>query len=94
MSHVNHCIYAINNGSTYLQDPIPLPPKSDDLHIKINGYEDVVEPKFDPEIHLDLHKPKFVRLFPDFRKSSETPKVNGKEGSNFAYSSPFQVCLI
>lgn len=93
MSHYNHPIYQLNDGFLALQDPLPLPPESEDLPVKINTYEDVDEPKFDPDVHLDLQEPKFVKLLPDFRVADETPKANGKEGSVFAYTAPFQVIL-
>ncbi len=92
-SHYEHELYKLNAGSVFNQTPIPLPPKDGLAYVKINTYEDVDEPKFDPDVHLDLKKPEFVTLFPDFVKVSATEptkKVAG-EMSPFAYTSPFQV---
>ena len=91
MSHYGHPLYTVNSGSFYPQDPIPLPP-TDGLHVQINTYDDVPEePKFDPAVHLDLQRPRFIRLLPTYEKSFKF--VEPKEGgpSPFAWSSPFQV---
>ena len=95
-SHYEHSIYGINGDFESLQDPLPLPPKDGLTSVKLNTYEDVDEPRFDPEIHLNLQKPKFVRLMPDYRKRFEFPIEKRKcgKGSEFAWSSPFQVTYI
>lgn len=72
-------------------EALPLPPAKG-LPVKINYYEDVDEPRFDPAIHLNLEMPDYVRVFPDFKKMKKTPEFFGDaNGSKFAYSSPFQV---
>lgn len=72
--------------------PLPLPPNaSSSLPHKLNTYADVPEePVFDPDVHLDLRQPKFVRTFPDFEAKE---RMTGEEadGARFAWSSPFQV---
>ena len=92
-SHHEHSIYRLNSGAESLQTALPLPPKEGLTGIRINAYDDVPEPEFDPEIHLNLQRPKFVRLFPDFRKCSDFPvnKNKGENSSPLAWSSPFQV---
>ena len=94
-SHHEHSIYRLNSAFESLQDPLPLPPKEGLSTIKLNTYEDVDEPKFDPKIHLNLQKPKFVRLMPDYEKRFDFPIKGEKHenGSAFAWSSPFQVIL-
>ena len=70
---------------------MPLPP-FDGLPFKINEYHDVDEPVFDPDIHLDLEMPEYVRIFPDFQAVAKTPKFTfDTVGSRFGYSAPFQV---
>ena len=65
------------------------------LPVKINYYEDVDEPKFDPDIHIQLGKPEYVRCFPKFEKLDKTPCfATDQNGSQFAYSAPFQVTSI
>ena len=92
-SHYEFPLHKLNSGSFHHQGVLPLPP-ADGLSIRINTYEDVPEePRFNPEIHLDLRRPSYVRLFPDFEKAERAPPVNSSEGSRFAYSAPFQVCL-
>ena len=59
---------------------------------KVNTYEDVEEPQFDPKVHLDLHHPEYIRLLTNFEKTKKYPVVNDHNGSPFAYSAPFQVC--
>jgi len=56
--HYEHPLYAVNSGSFHHMGTLPLPPK-DGMPVAVNQYDDVPEePKFDPKIHLDLHKPK------------------------------------
>ena len=83
-------IYTENSGSVYHTSTLPLPP-AEGLPHKVNTYEDVDEPRFDPKVHLDLKKPSYIRLLTDFEKTTKMPKVTGSQGSPFAYSSPFQV---
>jgi len=91
MSHHEHAVYKLNCGEVSLQETLPLPPK-EDFPINICTYEDSPdEPKFDPEIHLDLHRPDFIRTLKNFDKQTELLKVDSSHGSAFAYSSPFQV---
>jgi len=67
-------------------------PSKDNFPVHINNYEDVPEePKFDPDRHLDLHKPDYIRVLGDFQKKTTLLKVDSSHGSPFAYSSPFQV---
>jgi len=70
-----------------------LPPQNK-LPVRINTYEDVDEPRWDPEIHLNLQMPDFVKVFPDFTNMKKTPAfTNDSNGSRFAYSAPFQVTI-
>ncbi len=90
-SHYDHPIYKLNCGSVAQMPPLPLPP-AEGHSAKINTYEDVpLEPKFDPKIHLDLERPEWIRLLPNFEKTTKLPKVDSSNGSPFAYSSPFNV---
>ena len=59
---------------------------------KVNTYENVDEPRFDPKVHLDLQHPEYIRLLTDFEKAKKYPVVTDHNGSTFAYSAPFQVC--
>jgi hypothetical protein len=60
--------------------------------VRINTYEDVDEPRWDPEIHLNLQMLEFVKVFPDFTNMKKTPAFkNDSNGSRFAYSAPFQI---
>ena len=83
-------IYTHNSGSVHNTPTLPLPPAQGLPH-KINTYEDVDEPRFDPKIHLTLGRPQYLRLLPGFDKADKCPLVNSCKGSRFAYSSPFQV---
>ena len=49
------------------------------------------EPRFDPKVHLDLQHPEYIRLLTDFEKTKKYPVVTDHNGSQFAYSAPFQV---
>ena len=49
------------------------------------------EPKFDPEVHLDLSMPDYVVTFPHMEKVKHAPPVTSNKGSTFAYSGPFQL---
>lgn len=89
-NHREFPLSEVNSGSFFHQGILPLPP-TDGLSVKINGYDDVQEPKFDPKVHLDLKKPKFIRVFPGFEKTDRSPRVVDSSGSLFGYSSPFQV---
>ena len=89
-NHREFPLSEVNSGSFFHQGILPLPP-TDGLSVKINGYDDVQEPKFDPKVHLDLKKPKFIRVFPEFEKTDRSPRVVDSSGSLFGYSSPFQV---
>ena len=62
--------------------------------MKVNTYDDVDEPRFDPRLHLDLQHPEYIRLLTDFEKTKKYPKVTDHNGSPFAYSAPFQACTI
>jgi len=91
ISHHRHEIYSKNLGVIANTPPLPLPPKTK-LPFKINTYDDVDEPRFDPDIHLNLEMPDFVKVFPDFTNMKKTPAfTNDPNGSRFAYSAPFQV---
>ncbi len=91
VSHHEFPIHKLNSGYYEHMGVLPLPP-ADGLSIKINTYDDVPEePRFDPAVHLSLKRPSFVRLFPDFDRAVRTPRVNSYKGSQFAWSSPFQV---
>ena len=84
-------MYTKNLGLVGLAPELPLPP-SNGLPFKINNYQDVDEPRFDPEIHLNLEMPEFVRIFPNFDSVDRTPPFTlDQNGSKFAYSAPFQV---
>jgi len=90
-SHHRHELYSKNFGVVSNTPPLPLPPTTK-LPFKINTYEDVDEPRFDPDIHLNLEMPDFVKVFPDFTNMKKTPAfINDPNGSRFAYSAPFQV---
>ncbi len=81
-----------NRDSFFRMGTLMLPP-SEGLPVKINTYEDVPEePKFDPKLHLDLQRPRFIRVFPDFERRENLPDEFEGKGSPFAYSAPFQVC--
>ena len=64
------------------------------VHSKVNTYDEVDEPRFDPRLHLDLQHPEYIRLLTDFEKTKKYPKVTDHNGSSFAYSSPFQACVM
>ncbi len=93
-THYDHELYALNSGRVCEQEPIPLP-SSKGLPLKLNTYDDVDEPVFDPKVHLNLQHPEYIRLLDDFEKTNAYPVVTDHKGSNFAYSAPFQVdvCL-
>lgn len=94
MSHVLHPIYQENGGVIYNRERLPLPPREGLTTIKLNEYKDVPEePVFDPKVHLDLQMPEYVRVLETFEKSNTFPKINKTGGSDFAYSSPFQVMI-
>ena len=47
------------------------------------------------DIHIQLGKPEYVRCFPKFEKLDKTPCfATDQNGSQFAYSAPFQVTSI
>lgn len=89
--HHRHDIYSKNLDAKCIQAPLPLPPTKG-LPFKINTYDDVDEPRFDPLIHLKLEMPQYVRVLPDFKEMKKTPAfIDDDNGSRFAYSAPFQV---
>jgi hypothetical protein len=89
--HHRHEIYSKNLGVCENTPPLPLPPQHK-CPVRINTYDDVDEPRWDPEIHLNLQMPEFVKVFPDFTNMKKTPAFkNDANGSRFAYSAPFQV---
>ena len=77
-------------GAAKITPLLPLPPSQGMPH-KINTYRDVDEPKFDPKIHLNLERPNYIRLLPDFVKTEEPCPPANRDGSRFAFSTPFQV---
>lgn len=89
-SHYDFPLHEVNSGSFFDQGVLPLPP-TEGLSVKINTYNDVDEPRFDPKVHLDLQQPRFIRTFPLFEETTKTPKVDSYKGSCFAYTAPFQV---
>ena len=85
-------IYRENVGRVFNRPQLPLPPR-EDLPVAIRTYEEAPEePVFDPKIHLNLERPSYARLFPDFKKSDDFGSIrkDGK-GSNLAYTPPFSV---
>ena len=52
---------------------------------------DSSEPKFDPDVHLNLSRPEYVVTFPNMEKVKQAPSVTVSKGSSFAYSGPFQL---
>jgi len=89
--HRDHPIYTVNEGSTTRMPVLPLPPPSPDFpHPLLLSHPE--EPQFDPEIHLSLAPPEYVRLFPDLEASHQAaPRVTSSRGSRFAFSGPFQL---
>ena len=49
------------------------------------------EPKFDPDVHLNLSMPDYVVTFPHMEKVKHAPPVTSNKGSDFSYSGPFQL---
>ena len=90
-SHHRHDIYQKNIGIVENMEILPLPP-IEDLPFQLNTYEDVEEPKFDPKVHLNLEMPEYIKCFPDFKSTTQTPHFDSLDnGSRFAYSAAFQV---
>ena len=90
-SHHHHELYIDNSGICSPTSILPLP-HEEGFPFQINSYDDVDEPIFNPEIHLQLEMPEYVRVLPDFEKMKATPVINREQnGSRFAYSAPFQV---
>ena len=91
MSHYEHSLYKENRGRVYNAPTLPLPPPEGML-AEIRTYAEAPEePVFDPKIHLDLQKPKYVRHLTDFKKTDKMGMLTENGGSTFAYSAPFQV---
>ena len=90
-SHYHHELYTDNLGICNPSSILPLP-HNEGFPFQINSYDDVDEPIFNPEIHLQLEMPEYVRVLPDFEEMKTTPVINCEQnGSRFAYSAPFQV---
>ena len=90
-SHHHHDLYSENLGTCSPTPILPLP-FEEGFPFKINTYDDVDEPIFDPEIHLQLEMPGYVRVLPDFEIMKTTPDIDCDQNrSQFAYSAPFQV---
>ena len=77
-------IHKTNDDLTYLTPIMPVPDIKEGLPYKYNDYDDVDEPKFDPELHLAMESPEYVTLLPDYKKTERTA------GGKLAYSQPFQ----
>ena len=90
-SHHHHELCIDNLGICSPTSILPLPHK-EGFPFQINSYDDVDEPIFNSEIHLQLEMPEEVRVLPDFEKMKTTPVIDREQnGSRFAYSAPFQV---
>merc|ERR1719167_1000039 len=77
-------IHKTNDDLTYLTPIMPVPDIKEGLPYKFNYYDDIDEPKFDPELHLAMESPEYVTLLPDYKKTERTA------GGKLAYSQPFQ----
>ena len=66
-SHHHHELYIDNLGICSPSSILPLP-HEEGFPFQINSYDDVDEPIFKPEIHLQLEMPEYVRVLPDFEK--------------------------
>ena len=77
-------LHKVNKDLTYLTPIMPVPDIKAGLPYKFNDYSDVDEPIFDPQIHLNVEKPEYVTLLPDYRRAKHTC------GGDLAYSQPFQ----
>ena len=90
-SHHHHDLYTENLGICSPTPILPIP-HEEGFPFKINTYDDVDEPIFDPDVHLQLEMPEYVRVLPDFEKMKTTPDIDRDQNrSQFAYSAPFQV---
>ena len=90
-------LYKINKKEDVAYGPLPLPP-SKGMRVPVNQDVEIRkglirEPKFDPKVHLNLEMPEFVRLLSTFEKAKYlyTPEVKYAGGTDFAYTSPFNV---
>ena len=89
----NYPVYTVNKGKTKLMEMIPDPPS-----VPLGGhmtYDASQEPKFDPEVHVQLVSPKNISLFDDesvdeFKTQAFKEGLPNHEGDQFAYSDPFQ----
>jgi len=89
MSHRNHSLYVENEGCFKQQTVLPLPSAEGFPHpVRVADPE---EPKFDPNIHLNLSSPDYVVTFPSMLKVRRAPAVTDRQGSTFAFSGPFQI---
>jgi len=89
MSHYTHPLYSENEGYFCPQSVLPLPPRAGFPHPLRLEIED--EPKFDPNIHLELSKPDYIVTFPHMEKRDKAPPVSSNKPSQFAWSGPFQL---
>ena len=85
-------IYKVNDGKVANMEMLPDPPIDMGLsHIK---YDASSEPKFEASVHLDLEEPAEVSTFEgdNFKTGKDRYKAKpSSAGSQYAYSSPFQV---
>jgi len=97
-----HPLYVLNKNQNVSYAPLPLPPNKG-MAVPVHGETEIrngtaPEPVFDPQKHLNLQMPEYVRLLSTFEKAKFTPditssewKQKGENGTDFAYTSPFSL---
>jgi len=78
-------MYKVNSDLYYEQPNLCVPDNTKGFPYKFNTYQDVDEPVFDPEVHLDLEMPDFVKVFPNYSTAKTAP------AGKLAYSKPFNL---
>ena len=96
--HYSRPLYQLNRDENVTYGPLPLPPPKD-MPVPVQG--DVAirkglvkEPVFDPDVHLNLEMPPYVRLLSTWEKAECTPDISKsrtEDGTDFAYTAPFNV---
>lgn len=89
-------LYVNHAGRYEITDPkIPLPPSQSEFPLPVRTYDDVDEPIFNPNVHLDLKIPDKIFLLPEFAEIDpmveKVPEVNVSGGSKLAFTETFRI---
>lgn len=84
-----------NAGRSIEMDMLPMPPEENFPFYPLNTYDDVDEPRWDPEIHLYTTEPEFYVRLDNWEKVKSIPSVkDNKDGtteSKLGFTAPYRL---